>query len=290
MRTRRAQVGSVELAMLEAGPIGADAGRRLLLVHGFPAAKEDFADHIDRLGELGWHVVAPDQRGHGESDQPADEAAYSLRIFAADLLALADFLGWDHFTLLGHSMGGMVAQYLALAAPDRLDGLILMDTSHGDLAEIPVDLLELGKQVVREGGMQAYIDVSKSIEGGSPLDTPAYLKMVEENPGYGEYGDKKTLAASPHMWLGIVDELVGANVEDRLDLLATLDAPTLVIVGEQDAHFVPHCERIAGTIPNAQLVVVPDAGHSPQFEAPDAWWQALSGFLTDVVAPRATST
>ena len=62
------------VAVAEAG-VG---GRPLLLVHGFTGAKEDFTDWLDPLAELGWHAVAPDQRGHGESSQPADEAAYSF--------------------------------------------------------------------------------------------------------------------------------------------------------------------------------------------------------------------
>ncbi|HEX7165711.1 MAG TPA: alpha/beta hydrolase [Acidimicrobiales bacterium] len=279
MNTRRIRAGAVELAVLEAGP---PDGRPLLLVHGFPAAKEDFADHMGALGDLGWRAVAPDLRGHGESDKPEDPAAYSLAILAADVLALADALGWQRFTLLGHSMGGMVAQLAALAAPDRLDGLVLMDTSHGSLADIPADLIELAKQVVAEGGMQLYLEVSKTIEG--PLDTPAYKRMVAERPDYETYGDRKTLAASPHMWLGLIDDVVGKD--DRLAALATLAVPTLVIVGEQDGHFVPHAERMAGAIEGARLVVVPDAGHSPQFENPRPWFAAVSAFLADVVAPR----
>jgi len=280
MHTRRVRAGDVELACLESRPAATDGGRPLLLVHGFPAAKEDFADHLDALGDLGWHAVAPDQRGHGESDKPEPEDAYSLAILADDLLRLADALGWSTFTLLGHSMGGMVAQQVAITAPDRLDGLILMDTSHGHLAEIPADLLDLGKQVVREGGMQAYLDASKALEGGGPLDTPAYLRMIADNPDYAAYGDRKALAASPHMWLGLVDELVSGA--DRLDVLRTVDVPTLVIVGEQDTPFLGHSERMAAAMPRATLVVLPDAGHSPQFENPKTWWTAVSEWLTAV--------
>lgn len=276
MPTRRVRAGEVELAILEAG----EGGRPLLLVHGFPAAKEDFAGHIDALAALGWHVVAPDQRGHGESDKPESEDAYSLRQLGADLLALADGLGWSSFTLLGHSMGGMVAQTVAIAAAHRLSGLILMDTSHGHLAEIPPELLELGKQVVRDGGMQAYVEVSKTIDG--PLDTPAHQKLVEQDADYASYGDRKTLNASPHMWLGLVDELVGGP--DRLDALRAVDVATLVIVGEQDAPFLPQSRRMAEAMLNAELVVIPEAGHSPQLENPRAWWDAVSGWLAKQAA------
>src|SRR3954454_20069655 len=107
MANRRIPLATgVELEVLEAGSPG--SGRKLMLVHGFTGAKEDFADHLDRLGELGWHAVAPDNRGHGASDQPEGTSAYNLEIFARDTLAVADELGWDRFVLLGHSMGGMI--------------------------------------------------------------------------------------------------------------------------------------------------------------------------------------
>src|SRR5215208_3749895 len=82
--------GGVDLPVLEAG----EGGRPLLLAHGFTGAGLDFADHLDGV-------------------HPGDEADYSLAAMAADLLALADGLGWERFTLLGHSMGGMVAQVVA---------------------------------------------------------------------------------------------------------------------------------------------------------------------------------
>src|SRR5688572_1906018 len=132
MQTRRVAVRDVELEIVEAG----EGGRPFLVLHGFTGAKEDFTHHegwVDRLAEQGWHVVAPDHRGHGASSKPDGEAAYTFDEFAADALALADHLGWERFALLGHSMGGMIAQYVALTAPERLAGLVLMDTSHGPL-------------------------------------------------------------------------------------------------------------------------------------------------------------
>src|SRR5438270_1778432 len=122
MNTRTLHVDGVDLALAEAG----DGGRPILLVHGFCGAKEDFADHLDRLGELGWHAVAPDLRGHGSSEHPSGETAYDFDVFVADLVALADELGWPRFVLLGHAMGGMLAQLVALEHPDRVAALILM--------------------------------------------------------------------------------------------------------------------------------------------------------------------
>jgi pimeloyl-ACP methyl ester carboxylesterase len=82
------------------------------------------------------------------------------------------------------------------------------------------------------------------------------------------------------MWLAMAPALL--TQLDRLDRLAEVDVPTLVIVGEQDTPFVAHGERMAKTIPGARLAIIPDAGHSPQFENTGAWWAALSGFLEDV--------
>jgi pimeloyl-ACP methyl ester carboxylesterase len=73
-----------------------------------------------------------------------------------------------------------------------------------------------------------------------------------------------------------------ATVDDRLELLAAHTTPTLVIVGEQDKPFIGPSERMADVMPGASLAVIPDGGHSPQFESPDEWWRALSGFLDRV--------
>ena len=72
---------------------------------------------------------------------------------------------------------------------------------------------------------------------------------------------------------------------DRLESLRSLSMPTLVITGEQDRPIVKPSMAMAEAISGAELAVIPDAGHSPQFENPDAWWNALSTFLARVAAP-----
>lgn len=291
MDNRRIEIaGGVGVALLEAGPKVEDGGRPLLLVHGFMGAKEDFAEHLDALGDLGWHAVAPDLRGHGESDHPAGRSSYGLRTFARDVLAVGDALGWhDRFTLLGHSVGGMIAQLAALAAPHRLDGLVLMDTGHGPLGSIDPELVALAKSVVEEGGMPLYVEVSKTVPDA--LGTPAHERLVATKPGYAEYCDGKTLSVSPEMWLATIGEIVETQ-DDRLHALAALppSLPILVIVGEQDEAFLASCERMADAITWADFVVVPDAGHSPQFENPDAWFTAITTFLDRVAVGKAPAS
>ncbi len=284
--------GPLGLATAEDGR----GGRPLLLAHGFTGAKEDFASHLPTLAAAGWHAVAPDLRGHGASDVPGDEAAYDLGLLAADLLALADALGWGRFTLLGHSMGGMVAQVAALAVPHRLDGLILMDTSPGPV-QVDRDLANLSVDVVRSGGMALLGEVVASLPDGSPLDTTAARRLRRSRPSplggddfeasWAAFGEAKLHAASPVMYAAMVPAML--DQADRQAALAGLNVPTLVIVGEHDTLFLDDCRRLAVTIPGARLEVIADAGHNPQHEAPDAWEAVLLGFLAEVAGAADSS-
>jgi len=270
---RTIPLSRVELVVTEAG-VG---GRPLLLAHGFTGARTDFENHVDRLADRGWHVVAPDQRGHGASSQPGDEAAYSFDIFASDLAELADALSWGEFALLGHSMGGMVAQVLALSAPERVKALVLMDTSHTGV-DIDPAIAELGARIAREQGMDAVADVSKTIQ--DPLTTEAYRRLCAEDPSHELRGDRNTRASSPAMFASMITQIV--SDDSRLADLVTLTMPTLVIVGDQDEPFLAPSRELAETIPDARIEVIPGAGHSPQFEAAEMWWAVLSSFLDEV--------
>jgi len=271
---RKIKAGEIELAIAEAGT----GGRPLLLLHGFTGAKEDFTEWLEPLAGCGWHVVAPDLRGHGESSKPASEDAYSLAIMAGDAFALADALSWSRFVLLGHSMGGMVAQVMALSSPERLDGLVLMDTAPGPLEGVDTSEAEAVIAIARERGIDALADILAKRD--SPLDSEAHKRLLAQRPGYAEFGERKLRASSPYLYASMVPQMV-RHQTNRLAALATLDAslPVLVIVGEQDTPFQAPSERMARAIPGARLSVIGDAGHSPQFENPEGWWDALSKFL-----------
>ena len=281
METRRIACGDVVLAVAESGA----GGRPLLLVHGHVGAKEDFTPWLDRLAERGWHAVAPDLRGHGDSDKPAGESAYSLALVAADLAALAGALGWEHFTLLGHSMGGMACQLLALDQPDRLDALVLMGSSHGPPDGVEVGGVELGAEIVRQGGIALLNQITAA--SGSPLDTAAGQALAARDPAYAAYGQHKSDVTSGDAWIGLARDLADP-AGDRLERLHDLRVPTLVLVGDQDRAFLAPSQRLAEAIPGARLVVLPGGGHSTQFEVPDAWWSALTAFLDQL--PLAATT
>jgi 3-oxoadipate enol-lactonase len=248
-------------------------GPTLLLVHGFGGAKEDFADHVDALS-ADHHVVTFDHRGHGESDSPPDASSYSLDRMALDTLAVADAVGADQFRLLGHSMGGMVTRRVVLAHPQRVEALILMDTSPGPVPGMDPELIEMAAVIALGEGMT---ELKRIMDAFQPLNTPAYQKTLAERPGYQEFNDRKWATLSDVMWATMGREI--RDQPEQLPLLAAVRCPTLVIVGSQDTPFVGVSRDVVDTIPGAQLAVIPDAGHSPQFENPDAWLAALEHFL-----------
>lgn len=273
LQSRSVDVGTVSLAITEAG-VG---GRPLLLVHGFTGTKEDFGDHIDALAASGHHVVALDHRGHGESDKPDDESAYSFEIMAGDVIGVADALGWDSFALLGHSMGGMIVQVVASMIPERIERLVLMDTSYKSLRFVNDSLVAMMRQMIESGGMDGLADTMAA--AGGPLESEPHRRVTAERSGYAEWTDQKLRTTSGAMYLSMLAAFGGD--QDRLEALSELDMPVLVICGEEDEPFIEASKRMASTIPNAQLAMIPDAGHSPQFENPAAWTEALSGFLAE---------
>lgn len=276
MRTRTIDLGEVSVEVVDAG----EGGRPMLLVHGFTADKREVAGVVGPLAERGWHAVAPDLRGHGRSGRPTEPAAYSFELMATDLVALADHLGWDRFALLGHSMGGAVAQFVALDHPDRLTGLVLASTFHGPVPGITMELVELGRWVVREAGMSGLADAMASRRAENPESVSTFERMQEAVPGYAEESRARLEATSPDMWMALAPRFV--DQEDRLEQLAKLDVPTAIIVGELDATMLDDCRRMAAAIPGAALTVISGAGHVPQLEQPKAWWDALSRFLEGV--------
>jgi pimeloyl-ACP methyl ester carboxylesterase len=251
--------------------------RRLLLVHGFCGAKEDFTDWVEPLAAAGWEAVARDLPGHGANQPAPGSYDYSLDGLASHVLATADELGWDRFVLLGHSMGGMVAQFVALRAPERLLALILMDTAHGPAPGVERSMRDLGASIVRDQGMPALVLAQAAVAADEP---EPHLRLVRERPGYKEFCTGKALAAAPDMWVALTAEML--DTPDRLDALSRVALATLVVVGEEDRQFRADCERIASVMPRARLAVVPGGAHSPQFEAPGEWWRAVNGFLEEI--------
>jgi 3-oxoadipate enol-lactonase len=263
----------VGLATVVAGPADAPG---LLLVHGIGGAKEDFADHIDALAK-NHRVVAFDHRGHGESDAPDHAAAYSLDRLAVDTATVVTATGLRDLRVLGHSMGGMVVRRFALTHPEWIRALVFMDTSAGPPPGFDPELVAAGIDVVQSGGMEALKALSDELD---LLGSAANQRVLAERPGFREYSEYRWHAQSPVMWASMVRDML--DQPDQLATLHSVAVPTLGIVGDEDATFLGPMRDIVATVPAAELVVIPLAGHSPQFENPPAWLAAMVAFLVGI--------
>ncbi len=252
-------------------------GDPLLLLHGFTGSKLDFHD------QLGWftdahRVLAPDQRGHGESSNLGRADAYTFDILVEDLTGYLDALDVQRCHLLGHSMGGMVAMRFALRHPERLKSLILMDTAAEPLTIFPQALREQLAKDVRANGCASRVKMMREM----PLSDAQ--KRGVEFLGSDEHWRRIELKLSqmdPEAWVALADDM--ANQKSLVPDLAALKMPTTIIVGEHDTPFVEPSARMAKAIPNARLETIPLAAHSPQYENAAVWRRAIEKHLERVV-------
>lgn len=279
MPDRTIDTGSVVLAVDDRGPEHADgtaATAPLVLIHGFTGGRIDFADVIDALA-ADRRVVAWDHRGHNDSTNTGDGATYTFDQLVADAVVALDLLGLDTFHLLGHSMGGVVAQRLVLEHPDRVESLILMDTLASPTLEIPDDMLATAVGIGRTKGMAALADAMDAVSGGVSVAREADREKIAARNRYKlEHMDVEAFAA-------LAVEL--RTFPALLPRLGEVSCPTTVLVGELDLPFREQSVAMAEAIAGAELVVVEGAAHCPQEERTDAWLAAVRHHL-ERASPR----
>jgi pimeloyl-ACP methyl ester carboxylesterase len=270
---KRARAGSIELEYEELG----SGARTFVLVHGFTGSRDDFRDQLPELARLG-HTVAVDQRGHGGSDNPGD--GYTLPQLSADLLGFLDAIGVDRCDLLGHSMGGMVALRFALAHPERVASLVLMDTAPGPL-ELPTrKWFEVGGQIAKSQGMDALFALMRKV-AEKETQRPEPVTRSMERMGEAVYWSRieaKISAMDPAAFSDLGNVL--SEHQDATGRLGELTCPTTIVVGDQDLPFRKPSDVMERAISGARQVVIAEAAHSPQLENPEAWLAAISEHLT----------
>ena len=255
----------------------------LVLVHGFTGSRDDWREVLPSLTPLG-RTIAVDQRGHGGSTKTRKAKTYTLDQLARDLEAFHASMALGPWDLLGHSMGGMVALRFALARPDCVRSLILMDTSPHGVPLAPEATLRGGARLGRMAGMGAIAWVMRKGEETEPRLAPAARKWVERQgeDAFWQRTATRLEQMDPEGFLALGMALsVQESVEGRL---GEIRCPTTIIVGEQDTAFLPPADALARGIPHAHKVVIPDAAHSAQQEATDAWLAVLRGHIERVRA------
>jgi 3-oxoadipate enol-lactonase len=225
-----------------------------------------------------FRTVAMDNRGVGRSGKPFGR--YSLEQMAADALAVLDHAGIDSAHVMGASMGGAIAQLLALHHPERVRSLVLACTAcrnHPWRRE----LLAEWASIANERGMNEM--ARRAVHW---VVAPRSVRRLW--PALGWFGP---LAMSPpaHAFASQVRAILDAP-EERVDRLATLDIPTLVVVGNQDI-LTPRgdSEELAERIPGAELVVISGAAHGLMIEHATTFNRVVLDFLTRVASNQAAA-
>jgi pimeloyl-ACP methyl ester carboxylesterase len=242
---------------------GNDSGPAIIMLHGYSDSWFSYSSVLRHLPE-DYHAFALDLRGHGGSEQPA--SGYSMRDMAADVIAFMDAKNIRRATIVGHSMGSFVAQQVALAAPDRVERLVLIASATEPRKFAGVDEFE---KAVKGLGDQVPVDFVREFQFGTtyvPVDANFMERVVKES-----------MKLTPHVWKSIMDGLL---VTERPDGLSALRIPTLIVWGDRDA-WCPRSEQnaLVAMLPGAVLKVYPDVGHATHWEKPEQFVRDLESFV-----------
>lgn len=271
-QTAAVTVGDLTIAYDTVG----DGSPPLVLVHGFTGARSDFGSVRERLADHR-EVITVDNRGHGGTSNPEDASTYNFDQLVADLAGFLDEVTDGPVHLLGHSMGGMIAMRFALEHADRLDSLVLMDTSAAG-PDMPIEFTdEIAEMIfgpVREGGLDAFRKWSSSRE--SPERDLFIATKGQDWLDRNE--DERYAVLDPNVVLFMGPQVFGHK--SVLDRLGSLAVPTTIIVGSNDVAFVRPSKAMNEVIPESELVVIEGAYHSPQHTHPDEWIAAVEAHLS----------
>jgi 3-oxoadipate enol-lactonase len=245
-------------------------GAAVVLVHGHGADLRLWEPQVPALVDAGYRVIRYDVRGHGRSTAPP--SGYTWENYALDLRDLLERIGVARAHVVGLSMGGGIALHFALDFPERVSSLVLVDSALPGFDYSPefAGAIEELVAAVRAEGPRAAFD---RLWLTHPL-----FDGVRRFPERFELIRTMALAYAALDYLDETPHTPPAR--QAVDRLAELQAPTLVLVGELDIpDFQIIAEVLAGNIPGARLQVIADSGHIPPLEQPEAFNQALLGFL-----------
>ena len=246
-------------------------GTPLVLLHGWPLSSRMWEPQIEFFGEA-FRVVAPDLKGFGASDAPDDPKSYSMDGYADDVAALLDELGLPEVVLGGLSMGGYVCFAFLRRHAGRARALVLADTRAVPDTPEGARVRSAQQEQVAERGPGPLADslidtlLSESTRARKP-DVVERVRKLMDQPAAGYIGALEAMKARP----------------DSTPDLTRIAIPTLIIVGEEDRVTPPESARsMHEHIGGSQLAVIPEAGHLSNLEAPQAFNEALAGFLPHI--------
>jgi pimeloyl-ACP methyl ester carboxylesterase len=243
---------------------GDPTGEAIIFLHGYSDSWYSFSRALPLLSPE-YHAFALTERGHGDSDKP--ECCYTLDDFAADIDAFMEAVALEEATLVGSSGGAFIAQRVALDYPHRVSRLVL-NASGATLLDNEA-VMGLGEEML-------------ALE--DPI-SPEFVREFQESMVYQpvpqEFLDtvvSESLKLPARVWRDYWEGVVLAP--DHAARLGGIDAPTLIVWGEQDIIFSREDqERLVRTIPNATLRMYPETGHAVHWDRPEQFVRDLEEFM-----------
>lgn len=275
MRLRANGLLKVRNIAMDCATQGAAEGLPLVLLHGYSDSWRSYLPLMDALPER-FRIVAMSMRGHGDSTKPSD--GYDTATLAEDVVAALDALGIARAVVVGHSMGSLVAQRIAIEHPERVSRLVLIGafaTIKGNAAVEAFwrdEVSGLGDSID-----PAFVSAFQQSSVAVPMPDPFFENVVAES-----------LKVPARVWRRMLRALLD---EDRSYRLRDVAVPSLIIWGEQDA-FTSRSEQhlLLNQIPDAHLAIYPGVGHAPHWEDTRRASADIAAFIDGAKRPGRLNT
>jgi pimeloyl-ACP methyl ester carboxylesterase len=267
--TRSATDIRLRFVRLPSGPTlrcaeaGAVDGEPVLFLHGYSDHWRSATPFLAFLPPS-LRVIAPDQRGHGGSDRSASR--YDVAALAADAAALLDALGIERATVVGHSMGSLAAQRLAVEHPERVTRLMLVGSGASLVENAALREFTAGVRALADPVPRSFVEQFQADSTHRPIPAEFVDAIVTEG-----------CRMPARVWKEIASAL--ERFDGRADL-PRITAPTRIVWGDRDAFFGrADQEQLLAGIPDAALRVYAETGHAPNWEEPERFANELAAFV-----------
>jgi pimeloyl-ACP methyl ester carboxylesterase len=305
------KTNGIELAVFEEGE-----GVPIVLCHGWPELAYSWRDQIPALAKAGFHVIAPDQRGFGRSTVPSDEKLFTMKHLSEDLIGLLDHYGYEKAIFAGHDWGGFIVWHMAIAYPERMAGVIGVNTpfvprededpievmraiftdkmyiaqfQDREHPEVPfeADVSKFSKTMMRKGGLSK--EEFMEITGGKPtfdlyemLELPVEIlpgeeiNSPEERQYYVDAFTKSGFRGGINWYRNW-----SHNWRESAGLPQRVTIPALMITAEDDRVLPPaYAAGMPDSCDDLEMHNILNCGHWTQAEQPEELNRLMTDWMT----------
>jgi pimeloyl-ACP methyl ester carboxylesterase len=274
---REERVNGVRLHRVEAGE-----GPPVLLLHGFPESWWGWCRQIQPLADAGFRVIAPDLRGYNLSEKPRGVSSYRIQALVADVEALIRHTGAERAHVAGHDWGGIIAWWLAMTAPERVERLAILNAPHPKAFRREIRTPDQMRRSWYAMAFQLPLLPEMAIRAKNFALLEAVFRAESVRPGAFTDDDiqrYKEAAARPGALTAMINYYHAAGRYPRPST-RIIEHPTLLIWGERDqALRVQLTCGLEEWVPDIRIECLPEASHWVAAEFPEKVAELLTGFL-----------